>query len=54
MGSRAERRAHEMIGVEAKTKGEIQHKGNNKGKIQIEYYSQAELERLIELFESIK
>ena len=36
------------------TKVEIQHKGNNKGKIQIEYYSQAELERLIELFESIR
>ena len=36
------------------TKVEIQYKGNNKGKIQIEYYSQAELERLIELFESMK
>lgn len=35
------------------TKVEIHHKGNNKGKIEIEYYSQAELERLIELFESI-
>lgn len=35
------------------TKVEIHHKSNNKGKIEIEYYSQAELERLIELFESI-
>lgn len=35
------------------TKVSIQHKANNKGKIEIEYYSQAELERLIELFESI-
>ena len=36
------------------TKGAIQHKNKNKGKIEIEYYSQAELERLIDLFESIK
>lgn len=36
------------------TKVEIHHKGNHKGKIEIEYYSQAELERLIELFESIR
>ena len=36
------------------TKVAIHHKNNNKGKIEIEYYSQAELERLIELFESIK
>lgn len=35
------------------TKVAIQHKDNYKGKIEIEYYSQAELERLIELFESI-
>lgn len=35
------------------TKVEIHQKGKNKGKIEIEYYSQAELERLIELFESI-
>ena len=35
------------------TKVAIHHKNNNKGKIEIEYYSQAELERLIELFESI-
>ena len=32
----------------------LQHKNKNKGKIEIEYYSQAELERLIDLFESIK
>lgn len=35
------------------TKVAIHQKGKNKGKIEIEYYSQAELERLIELFESI-
>ena len=31
----------------------IQRKKNNKGKIEIEYYSKDELERIIELFESI-
>lgn len=36
------------------TKVSIQRKSNNKGKIEIEYYSQGELERLIELFETIK
>ena len=36
------------------TKVSIQHKNKNKGKIEIEYYSQEELERLIDLFESIK
>lgn len=36
------------------TKVSIHRKNNNKGKIEIEYYSQDELERLIELFESIK
>ena len=36
------------------TKVLIQRKGKNKGKIEIEYYSMEELERLIELFESIK
>ena len=36
------------------TKVAIQHKNKNEGKIEIEYYSQAELERLIDLFESIK
>lgn len=35
------------------TKVEIQRRGKNKGKIEIEYYSEAELERLVELFESI-
>ena len=29
-------------------------KKNNKGKIEIEYYSRDELERIIELFESIR
>ena len=35
------------------TKVSINRKNNNKGKIEIEYYSQEELERIIELFESI-
>jgi len=35
------------------TKVSIQRKTKNKGKIEIEYYSDDELERLIELFESI-
>jgi len=35
------------------TKVAIYRQGKNKGKIQIEYYSEAELERLVELFESI-
>ena len=36
------------------TKVSIQRNKNNKGKIEIEYYSQDELERIIELFETIK
>ncbi|WP_411336809.1 ParB/RepB/Spo0J family partition protein [Ruminococcus gauvreauii] len=36
------------------TKVQIQRKSDHKGKIEIEYYSEEELERLIELFESIK
>ncbi|MFU0827723.1 MAG: ParB domain-containing protein [Lachnoclostridium sp.] len=36
------------------TKVRIKNKANNKGKIEIEYYSAEELERIIELFESIK
>lgn len=36
------------------TKVYIQRKSKDKGKIEIEYYSSEELERLIELFESIK
>ena len=35
------------------TKVSINRKKNNKGKIEIEYYSQEELERIIELFESM-
>ena len=31
-----------------------ERKKNNKGKIEIEYYSRDELERIIELFESIR
>lgn len=36
------------------TKVFIQRKRNNKGKIEIEYYSKDELERIIDLFESIR
>lgn len=36
------------------TKVMISRKGKSKGKIEIEYYSDAELERIIELFEAIK
>lgn len=32
----------------------VMHKKNNKGKIEIEYYSNEELERLIELFETLQ
>lgn len=35
------------------TKVSVNHKKNNKGKIEIEYYSNEELERLLELFEII-
>lgn len=36
------------------TKVSVNHKTNNKGKIEIEYYSNEELERILELFESIR
>ena len=36
------------------TKVAIQRRKNNKGKIEIEYYSRDELERIIDLFESIR
>ena len=36
------------------TKVSINRKKNHKGKIEIEYYSQEELERIIDLFESIR
>ena len=36
------------------TKVAIQRKKNDKGKIEIEYYSREELERIIDLFDSIK
>mgnify|MGYP007069438856 CR=1 FL=1 len=32
----------------------IHRKKNNKGKIEIEYYSQEELERIVELLETVK
>ena len=35
------------------TKVSVNHKKNNKGNIEIEYYSNEELERLLELFETI-
>ena len=35
------------------TKVSVNHKKNNKGKIEIEYYSNEEMERLLELFETI-
>lgn len=36
------------------TKVYVNHKSGNKGKIEIEYYSNEELERLLELFETIR
>lgn len=36
------------------TKVNVIHKDNNKGKIEIEYYSNEELERLMELFETLQ
>lgn len=36
------------------TKVVINHRANNKGKIEIEYYSNDELERLLDLFQSIQ
>ena len=36
------------------TKVSINHKKGGKGKIEIEYYSKEELERLLELFECIQ
>lgn len=36
------------------TKVVINHKANNKGRIEIEYYSNEELERLLDLFQSIR
>ena len=41
-------------GVADAHKVSIQRKKNNKGKIEIEYYSRDELERIIDLFESIR
>ena len=36
------------------TKVEIKNKANNTGKIEIEYYSMDELERIVELMESLQ
>ena len=35
------------------TKVTVNHKKNNKGRIEIEYYSNEELERIMDLLESI-
>ena len=44
-----EERIKSIIG----SKVHVNHKANGKGKIEIEYYSKDELERIIDLFESI-
>jgi ParB family chromosome partitioning protein len=36
------------------TKVSIRNKSNDKGKIEIEYYSQAELERIINMLQTVK
>jgi len=36
------------------TKVTIDHKANNKGKITIEYYSNDELERIVDLMENMR
>ena len=36
------------------TKVHVVHKSNNKGKIEVEYYSNEELERLIDLLETLR
>ncbi len=45
-----EERMKQVLG----TKVNINCRDNNKGKVEIEYYSQAELERIVELLESIR
>ena len=45
-----EEKVKEILG----TKVQISHKKNNTGKIEIEYYSNDELERIIELLESVQ
>ena len=45
-----ESRMKEILG----SKVEIKNKKNNKGKVQIDYYSREELERIIELIQTIK
>lgn len=47
---RMEERLKGIVG----TKVAISRGKGNKGKIEIEYYSQEELERILELFETIK
>ncbi len=45
-----EKKMQEVLG----TKVHINRKDNSKGRIEIEYYSQAELERIMELLQSVK
>ena len=45
-----EERIKSIIG----SKVHVNHKANGKGKIEIEYYSQAELERIYDLLKQIK
>ena len=45
-----EERMKSVIG----TKVSIHNKDKNKGRIEIEYYSEAELERIVEMIESIR
>ena len=44
----------EKLKLSLGTKVEIKKRANNTGKIEIEYYSIEELERLVELMESVK
>ncbi len=50
MARQFEERMKSVLGSQVK----IKNKKNNKGKIEIEYYSQAELERIIDLIQSIQ
>ena len=45
-----ENKIKEIVG----TKVKVNHKANGKGKIEIEYYSNAELERIYDLFLSTR
>ena len=49
-----EKKEKKKTPVDMGTKVNISRKDKSKGKIEIEYYSEAELERLVELIESIQ